>query len=327
MNFARTARTLALGLFAIAPALAPLAASAQDYPSKPIRFIVPGAPGGSPDVFARVLAEKLQPILKQPVLVESRPGAGGLIGVRTMDTVNDKHGIMMMVTSVAAVLPVINKEANFDVLRDMTPIVNLGYTPMMVVASPSTGVKTLAEAVAWSKKQAVPPVFAHAGPGTMSNLSQERTAKMSGMNYRSVSFGSPAKTLTALVGGDAHFYADAASVMTPMIQGNRVVPLAVLGRDKLYGQENVPIARDSIPGLEAVGAFGIVGPKNLTAAEAGILSRAFLEVLKQPDMVARARDLGIYLEPGDSASYSNTLKQEQQVWGKAAAELNLQTKQ
>ena len=315
---------LALGLVASMPG----AALAQEaWPNKPVRFIVPAAPGGSPDVFARVLAEKMSVTLKQPVIVESRPGAGGLIGARTLQAITDHHGIILMVSSVAAVLPAINKTANFDAVKDLTPIANLGYTPMMVVASASTNVKTLAEAREYSKKQANPPVFAHAGPGTMSNLAQERTGQMVGMSYKSISFGNPGKTLAALISGDAQFYADAVSVMTPMLQlpGNRVVPLAILAREKLPGLEAYPLGRDLVPGLEAVGGFGIMGPKNMLPSEVAILSHAIMDALKQPDLVARIRELGIYPELGDSAAYMEILKKEQDVWGNIARGLKLDT--
>src|SRR3546814_9248611 len=96
---------------------------------------------------------------------------------------------------------------------------------------------------------------------------------MNDMEYTSVSFGTPGKTLAALVSGDAQFYADAVSVMQPMLQGNRVVPLAILAREKLVGMESIPLGKDAIPGLEAVGGLGILGPKDMTPAEVDILSR------------------------------------------------------
>ncbi|MBV7486697.1 tripartite tricarboxylate transporter substrate binding protein [Bordetella sp. BOR01] len=321
MKFLRPALACAL-VFVMGSTCGPAAAEAPEtWPTKPLRFIVPGNPGGSPDVFARALAEKMAAILKQPVIVENRPGAGGVIAVRQLQNVSDHHAFIMMVTSVAAVLPVTNKAANFDALRDFTPVANLGYTPMMVVASPLTQVKSLAEAREYSKKQPYPPVFAHAGPGTMSNMAQERTARMNDMAYSSVSFGNPGKTLAALVTGDAQFYADAVSVMQPMLQGDRVVPLAILAHEKLAGMESIPLGKDAIPGLEAVGGFGVMGPKDMTPDEVAILGRAVIEAMQQPDLVARIRELGVYPEPGDAAAYTEILKKEQDVWGKLARSL------
>ncbi len=299
------------------------AQQAESWPNRPVRLIVPAAPGGSPDTLARLLTARMQSTLKQPVLVETRPGAGGVIGARALLSAQDGHTFMMMVSSVAAVLPVVNPGANFDAVRDLAPVASIGYTPMLVVASNATGVKTMTEAVEFAKRAATPPVFAHAGPGTMSHLAQERVAQMSGMKTLSVSFGSPAKTLAGLVGGDAHFYVDAVSVMVPMIQAGRVVPLAVLSPEKLPGLETLALGQDLVPGMVAVGAFGIMGPKNTPAADIALLARAVAEAMKDPDIVPRLRDLGVYPNVTDPAGYASILKQEQAVWGEVARGLRL----
>ena len=301
------------------------AQQAEAWPSRPVKIIVPAAPGGSPDALTRLLATRMPGVLKQPVLVESRPGGGGVIGARALLSAQDGHTVMLMVTSVAAVLPVVNPGANFDAVRDLVPVASIGYTPMMVVAASNTPIRSFEQAVDFVKKAPTPPVFAHAGPGTMSHLAQQRVAKMAGMNVLSVSFGNPAKTLAGLVGGDAQLYADAVSVVVPMIQAGRAVPLAVLAPEKLPGWESVPLGKDLIPGLVAVGAFGMMAPKGTPPEHVALLSRAVADAMKDPEVVPRLRDMGIFPNVTDPAAYGEILKQEQAVWGGVAKSLNLET--
>lgn len=296
----------------------------EAWPNRPVRLIVPAAPGGSPDTLARLLATRMSDTLKQPVLIETRPGAGGVIGARALLAAQDSHTFMLMVTSVAAVLPVSNPGANFDAVRDLAPVASIGYTPMLMVAATGTSVKNFDEAIAFARRAQTPPVFAHAGPGTMSHLAQERIAQMAGMKVLSVSFGSPAKTLAGLVGGDAQFYVDAVSVMVPMIQAGRVVPLTVLSPEKLPGLEAIPVASERVPGLVAVGAFGVMGPRNTPPADVALLGRAVAHAMQDNDIVLRLREMGIYPNVTDAAGYDRLLRQEQDVWGGVARSLNIQ---
>lgn len=158
----------------------------------------------------------------------------------------------------------------------------------------------------------------------MSHLAQERIAQMAGMKTLSVSFGSPAKTLAGLVGGDAQFYVDAVSVMVPMIQAGRVVPLTVLAPETLPGMETLPLASARVPGLVAVGAFGVMGPKNTPPADIALMARAVADAMNDPDVVQRLRDMGIYPNVTDAAGYDRLLRQEQEVWGGVARSLNIQ---
>ncbi|MEI7446479.1 MAG: tripartite tricarboxylate transporter substrate binding protein [Burkholderiales bacterium] len=300
------------------------AQQAEAWPSRPVKIIVPAAPGGSPDALARLLSTRMPNTLKQPVLVESRPGAGGLIGARALASAQDGHTVILMVTSVAAVLPVVNPAANFDAVRDLVPVASIGYTPMMVVAAAGTPIRTFEQAVEFARKASTPPVFAHAGPGTMSHLAQQRVAKMAGMEVLSVSFGNPAKTLAGLVGGDAQLYADAVSVVMPMVQAGRAVPLAVLAPEKVPGLESVPLGRDLIPGLVAVGAFGVMAPKGTPPENVALLSRAVAEAMKDPEVVPRLREMGIFPNVTDAPAYGEILRQEQAVWGAVAKGLALE---
>ena len=299
------------------------AQQAGSWPSRPVKLIVPASTGGSPDTLARLLAARMQDTLKQPVLVETRPGGGGVIGARALLAAQDGHTVMMMVTSVAAVLPVVNPGANFDAVRDLVPVASIGYTPMMVVAAAGTPIRSLEQAIAFAKKAPTPPVFAHAGPGTMSHLAQQRVARMAGMEVLSVSFGNPAKTLAGLVGGDAQMYADAVSVVRPMVQAGHAVPLAVLAPEKVPGLESVPLGQDLIPGLVAVGAFGMMAPKGTPPEHVALLSRAVADAMRDPEIVPRLRDMGIFPNVTDAAGYAEILRQEQAVWGAVAKSLNL----
>lgn len=311
----------AWGLATARPAFAQ---TADAWPSRPVKIIVPASPGGSPDALARLLSTRMPNTLKQPVLVESRPGAGGLIGARALMSAQDGHTAILMVTSVAAVLPVVNPGANFDAVRDLVPVASIGYTPMMVVAAAGTPIRSFEQAVDYVKRAPTPPVFAHAGPGTMSHLAQQRVARMAGMEVLSVSFGNPAKTLAGLVGGDAQLYADAVSVVLPMVQAGRAVPLAVLAPEKVPGLESVPLGKDLIPGLVAVGAFGMMVPRGTPPEHVALLSRAVADAMKDPEVVPRLRDMGIFPNVTDAPAYGEILRQEQAVWGAVAKGLNLE---
>ena len=239
-------------------------AFAQPYPAKPIRMVVPFAPGGGSDLVGRVLAQKLSVALRQQVVVDNRAGAGGRIGTEAVAKAPaDGYTLLLATSSVMVVAPALYVKLPFDMPRDFTPISLVASTAYVLVVHPSVPVRSVKEFIALAKKRPGRLTYASSGVGSFAHLSGELFTTRAGINMIHVPYkGSSPGTLSVVAGETAAMFSNLLPALAP-IRGNRLRPLGVTSRERSAILPDVPVMSSVIPGFVAEQLYGLLGPAGL----------------------------------------------------------------
>lgn len=317
--FKLTATALLAGL-TFAGALAQTAA----WPQKQIRLLVAAPAGSAPDLIARIIGDKLSKQLGQPVIVDNRPGAGGIVAMGILKTAApDGYTLAIPQAAVVVVTPYTYKEASYDIERDFETFAIVGKTPMLFVTNASNPAKNMADALAMAK--AKPDQVAVGNPTRTSipHLAAELAGIKTNTKFQQVSFANTGQGVQAVVNGDVAFYVDGVGPLIQLVKGGRLRSLAVAADTELPGLEGIPLANKTVPGLNVFGWFSMQAPKGTPAA---VLQRLNAEVnvaLQQADVVAKFREFGTYVTPGSVADAQNFVKSEAAQFGGVIRTLGL----
>lgn len=280
--------------------IAPLAATAQDYPSKPIRMIVPFSAGGPTDGLARSLAKSMGEVLGQSIIVDNRPGAGGSIGIDAVaKAAPDGYVIGMAHTGTTAINPHLYPRHPYDPRSDLTPITPVvSYTNVLVV-NPKVPVNNVAEFVAWSKRSDVKANYASGGNGATNHLSGELLKSLTGARLDHIPYKGSAPALVDVMAGTVSAMFDIPITALPQIRAGYVKPLAVTSAKRSSYLPDVPTMRESgVPGFDEAGSdlwFGLVAPAKLPPALVDRLYQAALKAMQMPELQQAIR--GMAYEP------------------------------
>ncbi|MDM0066971.1 tripartite tricarboxylate transporter substrate binding protein [Variovorax sp. J31P207] len=293
-------------------------AFAENWPRQPVKMILPVGAGSVPDAMARLVADKLTQQLGKPVVIENRPGAGGIVGVQAMEMApRDDHTVMFMFTGVSVITPLMVKSVRYDVLRDFTPIAGLAETSFMLAASPGVPAKTLPEIIRYSKERPGSVVLGHVGPGSTGHMMAENFARRSQGGFSVVGF-SPSSGPIALMSGDASYYIDGIAALLPLVKAGKVTPVAVFSSSPLPGLEGYKLANETVPGTEGMGSFGMMGPKNMSTEALAAMIGALGKVMSDPDVIARLRELAIFPTFTPGPAYADVIRRENAAWSLVA---------
>lgn len=313
-------RRLVLAGAALLPfSLAVPAFADTNYPVKPIRFVVPYAPGGTTDLVARTVGQKMAAKLGQPVVIENRPGAGGNIG---MDAVAkspaDGYTVGMGAISTNALNAHIYQSMPFDPRKDFTPIGMLGYSTIVLQVSPQLPVNSVAQFIAWARKQ--PTVtYGTAGVGTSMHLAGVLFAQTTGTNLTHVAYKGSAPAINDLLGGHLQVMFENLPASLPHIQAGKIKALAVAGRNRSPSLPNVPtMAEAGLTGYAVDPWFAVYGPAGMPADAVSRLNSALNEALAQADVKEKLLAAG-FSPSGSSAQELGALSAaEYEKFGKVA---------
>lgn len=306
-------------LLAAAAAL-PIAAPAraQEWPNRPIRFIVSFPPGGSADLAARVLAPRVEARLRQPVVVDNRPGAGGNIGVDLVaKAAPDGYTIGLGAAGALAINPTIQPNMPYDVLRDLAPVTLLAGTPFVLLASgavPGGITEVLAAA------RARPDAFslAHGGNGTAMHLTAELLNLRAGTRIQLVPYRGSGPAAAATATGEVQLSLVDPPSALPLMQDRRVRALAVTSREREPSMPEVPTLAEVGLAVESLGWFGLIAPARTPAPIVARLNAAFTEALREPEVVERLRSLGTEPRPTTPEAFAAFLRAELAKWAEVA---------
>lgn len=311
-------------LLAAGLALAAGGAAAQAYPSKPIRWIIPFPPGGAMDVMARALAPKMSESMRQPVVTENRPGAGGNIGSEVVAKSAPDGHTMLIVSVGQAVNPSIYPKMTFDPVKDFEPVTLVAVVPNVLVVHPSVKANTIAELVALAKAQPGKLNYASAGNGTSIHLAAEVFGSMAGVNMMHVPYKGSGPAVTDLLGGQVNLMFDSITSAKPHIQAGKLRALGVTSARRSTALPNVPtIAEAGIKGYEVNPWFAVFVPAKTPKPVVDRLHDEITKALKAPDTLERFAAIGAEPIGSTPEQLAAHLKRETERWSAIIRERNL----
>jgi tripartite-type tricarboxylate transporter receptor subunit TctC len=293
-------------------------ARAEHYPSRPVKIVVPFPAGGSNDIIARIVAQKLAERNGQPFLIENRGGAGGNIGAEAVAT-SDPDGYTLLLTAPPPLTTniALYKNLYFDPSNAFAPISLVASVPIVLVVHPSLGVKTVKELVALAKDKPGTLDFGSSGIGSTNHLAGELLKSMTGINIVHVPYKGAAPAMNDLIAGHIPMMFDNMPALLPQVQARSINAIAVAGATRASTLPDVPtVAESGIPGFEIFSWFGLVAPAKTPAPVLARLQGEVEAILKMPDVRQRFVELGA--EPGtlSGEAFAKFLTDDTAKWTK-----------
>jgi tripartite-type tricarboxylate transporter receptor subunit TctC len=305
--------------------LAATVAQAQEWPSKPVRLIVPFPPGTAPDIASRLMADKLAEKWKQQMVVENRPGAGGIPGMATfIKTAPDGYSFAVVPATVVTLTPNLFKNPQYSMDTDVTPVAILATGPFIVAVNPGLGVNSLDDLLKMARAQPGKVNFAPPALNTTPHLAGELIAMLSGVKFFPVPYNGSVPAVTAVITNESQFTIDGVPALAAQIKAGKLKPLAVTSKARIPGFESVPPVADTFKDFEAIGWFAVLAPAKTPVAMVERMNRDVNAVVAIPEIVSRYADLGIYPRPGTVQQAADFLAAERKLWGKVIKDLNIQ---
>jgi tripartite-type tricarboxylate transporter receptor subunit TctC len=292
-------------------------ALAQDWPSKPVRVVVPAPAGSSLDIVVRTLGEQLKDRWKHPIVVDNKPGAGGMLGMDAVaKAAPDGHTLGIGFNGPVAFGPFMYKKMAYNPSKDLLPVVLTTSQPNVLAIPASNPAKTLKEYVAWAKAQPQGVSYASVGNGSSSHLTMELFRDTAGFQTLHVPYaGSPPAGLS-LASGDTQGLFAVASALLPLVEGGRVRLLAVTSAKRLEGMEDLPtIAESGYPGFEALAWNGLFAPAGTPKAIVDRINADVNAVMRDPAVRASFAKQGLITGGGSAASFKSFIDSESKKWG------------
>ncbi|WPB58441.1 tripartite tricarboxylate transporter substrate binding protein [Xylophilus sp. GOD-11R] len=315
---ARRRSTLAAALALAALSVAGPLAAQPAYPSKPIRLVVPFPPGGGTDLIARTVAQKLTETLKWTIVIDNRPGAGGNLGVdQVAKSPADGYTLVMGQTSNLAINPTLYTKLPYDPLKDLTPVVLVANSPIVVAVPENSRFKTFAEVVAAAKGKPKTLTLGYPGNGTVAHLAGEQAENTAGIELQHVPYKGAAQALTDLMSGQIDLYASSVPTLIGQVRNQKVRALVVTSAKRSEQLPDTPtMAESGYKGFEAVTWFGILAPAGTPAAIVKTLNTEINKAMQVPEVAAKLKSDGGDVMGGSVETFAALLKSEIPRWGK-----------
>ncbi len=305
------ALALAIGVLGLAPALA------QEWPSKPIKLIVPFVPGGGLDFLARLLGPSLSERLGQTVVVENRGGANGIVGLQVlMAAAPDGHTLGAISAGPLVVNPHVYLKLPYDTLKDFTAISNLANFPLLLVVRPSLPAKDVKELIAYGRANPGKISYSSPGIGNTNHLAGELFASMANIKMLHVPYKGSVPGITALLAGEVNSTFSNIPSIIPHVRSGRVKAIGVGNAQRIPFLPEIPtISEAGLPGYEAFTWAGMMGPANMPAGVVQRLNRDLGEILRQKEIADRLLNEGAVPTPSNVAEYAGYIRSELKKWG------------
>ncbi len=301
------------------------AAAQNNYPSHPVRIVVPSPPAGGTDIIARVLAQHFSKAFGQQFFVENRPGAGNMIGIESVARSAPDGYTLLMVPSTLALNSVLYQKVSYDPIRDFAPITLAATAPNVLIVNPSVPAKTLAEFVALAKKKPGELTYGTPGAGTSPHMSMELLKSMAGLDIQHIPYRGSAPAETDIISGQIHAMFANALTAKPQVDAGKVRALAVSGPKRIEAMPDVPpVAEAGVPGYEAMQWYGLLAPAGTPNAIMVRLHAEAAKALHSAEMKEKLAADGAQPVGSTSAEFATLIKSELEKWANVARAAKIQ---
>jgi tripartite-type tricarboxylate transporter receptor subunit TctC len=309
-------------LFASLLLLAPSLAAAQGWPTKPVHILVSSGAGGTADILARMIGERLAPMLGQPVIVENRPGAGGHLGAGLVARAQpDGYTLLMSGSPTHSVGPHLFKRLNYEPMRDVPPVAMVAIAPNLLVTKSSLPVKSLADLVALAREKPGQLTYSSAGNGTSGHLAAELLKSTAKLDMRHGPYKSGPEAVTGVLSGDVDFIFFTVPAVLPQVEAGKLRALAITSAARSALVPDVPtVAEAGYPGFEVLGWYALFAPRETPKPVVAKLSADIEKIVGSPDIRDKMLQLGAeprYLSPEQVAAF---VAVESPKWGQLIRE-------
>ncbi|MEP7069285.1 MAG: tripartite tricarboxylate transporter substrate binding protein [Usitatibacter sp.] len=309
---------------ALAIGLVPAVATAQAWPTKPVKIVVPFNAGGATDVVARLLAQKLSEAWGQSVVVENRGGAGGNIGADAVAKApSDGYTLLMASGSIVTANPYMYKSMPFDAARDLVPITNVATGPQVIAVANDVPARDLRELIAYAKANPKKVNFGSAGIGTQTHLAAENFAYAAGVDLTHVPYKGESAAITDLMGGQIQMVVTNFGAAVPFIRDGKIRALAVTSRERNPQLPEVPAAAEVLQGFENAGWFGLLAPAGTPREVIDKVQRDSAKILLSEDFRARLAQQGMVPVANTPGEFAAAIREESVRWAKVIKERGL----
>jgi tripartite-type tricarboxylate transporter receptor subunit TctC len=308
-------RFLALAAAAMS-VLSPIAALAQAYPTKPVRLMVPFPPGGATDIIARLLAAKMQEVWGQPVVIESKPGAGTVVGTDYVaKSAPDGHTLGMVVTA-HVINPSLRPNMPYDTVRDLAGITQVSVQHLVMAAHPSLPANNITELIALAKKDPGKLSYATPGSGTAMHLSVELLKTTAGIDIVHVPYKGGAPAQQDVMSGRVPILMDVLYAAQPLIKSGRIKVLALLSPQRAPESPEYPIVAEAVPGVSALSIVGVVAPAATPRELVRRISADIARAVKSSDLTDRMKQQGMEPVGSTPEQFDALIRNEIEKWAK-----------
>ena len=301
-------------LMRAAPAQSPSAAPAQDYPNRPIRFLVTYPPGGGNDIIARLIGLKLTDSVGQPVVVENRSGAGGTIGTAAAASAPPDGHTIVLVSTPFAMSQALYSNLSWDPVKSFAPITLVGSSPNMLVAHPSVPAKSVAELLQLAKARPGELNIASLGSATTQHLAGELLKTMGKVDMVQIPYKGSAPAMQDLIAGQVQLMFNAMPSTLPHVKSGRLRALAITARERSPLTPELPTVAETLPGYEVTTWFGILAPAGTPPQITGKLHLEITKILQAPDIRTKLTDMGVDTIGSTPEAFAAHVKVELAKW-------------
>jgi tripartite-type tricarboxylate transporter receptor subunit TctC len=305
-------------------ALASTSAMAQAWPGKPVRMIVPAGAGAAPDVIARILGEKLAAAWGQGVVVDNKPGAGGIPGMSALArSAPDGYTIGFVPAAMGTITPLVFKNPQFNPDTDLVSAATVGISPLMLAVPAASGIQSVADLAKHAKANPGKINFAAPQLNSLPHLAGEMVSKAGAMNLFTVPFRAPPEAVAAVLSGDATLTVDGVPGLLQHVKSGRLRAIGVTAAKRLPGID-VPAVAETYPGYEAIGWFQIMVPAGTPAAIVERINADVNRITASPEVATRLGDMGVYPRQDSVAGAHEFFVQQQGAMKRLVTELGVQ---
>jgi len=316
----RLTRVLAL-LFAANVALL---AHGAEFPTRPVRLIVPSTPAGGLDVLARLLAPKLTEKWGQQIVIENRAGAGGIIGTEIAAKATPDGHTLLLVAAGYSANPFLYKKLPYDTPKDFAPVTILGFAPNVLVVHPSVGASTLKELIALAKQKPGQLTYASSGVGTSGHLAMALLERSAGVKMVHVPYKGAGAATAAVVAGETQMLFSATAAVMPQVKSGRIKALAVTSARRWPSIPDVPtVAEAALPGYAVDGWYAMLAPARTPKPIVNRIYSDVAEILKMPDVAARIEAAGFEVSGITPAEFAQYIDRELRKWSAVIREAGI----